>query len=261
MKKTPLFLYLSIILNFLLAFQSSQGAASNVYLKSSDFSISEEQKIAEIFSNKTQISVDEFNVLLEAFIKNKNTENYYMAYSDLFFSFFRIEDILDWRMQNMKHLRGAYDYVTDPPDGSDPLWETTNRKLRSNQKLSLRESNFVSNLNLSFTFLPKFQGIVFRGSELPKEVFLNYQKGKVVQDPAFVSTSINPQIAQKFSQSTDATRISVIFVILVNEGVPVSVFHEYHWEEKEVLLKNGQKFEVIQTAKTNNSAVVFMKQL
>ena len=169
--------------------------------------------------------------------------------------------MLDWRMKNSKNLRGAYDYVTDPPDGSDPLWQTTNRKLRNGLKLSSKEAKFVANLNISLAFLPKFEGIVFRGASLTKELISKYQKGNQIIDPTFVSTSINPEIAEKFSKSEDPHRIAVIFVIQVKEGTPVSVLHEFHWEEKEILLKNDQKFEVIQTTVSSDSAYIFLKQL
>ena len=249
------------LLNLVFVFQSAQGLEQKIYLKSSDFKIEEEMKLAELFNHPDRISTAETKSLIDGFIHNKNTEGYFAAYTENFFSYFQIEDMMEWRMKNSKNLRGAYDYVTDPPDGSDPLWQSTNRKLRSGKKLSSKESKFVSNLNLSFQFLPKFEGIVFRGVAISKEILSTYQKGKVFQDPTFVSTSINPVIAQDFSKTDDPTRVSVIFIIQVKEGIPVSMLHEFHWDEKEILLKNGQKFEVIQKVDSVKSVYVYLKQL
>jgi hypothetical protein len=87
--------------------------------------------------------------------------------------------------------------------------------------------------------LPPHEGTVVRGTNLPQEVLEQYQPGAVVTENAFVSTSMNPAVAQ-----SSAFVGNVEFRILSSTGRDISSVSMYP-SEQEVLFPAGTRFYVL----------------
>ncbi len=91
----------------------------------------------------------------------------------------------------------------------------------------------VEALNRALEKLPPHIGPVFRGTDLPADVLARYQPDAVVTERAFLSTSMDPAVAQ-----SSAFAGNVEFRILSKTGRDISSFSLFP-SEQEVLFPNG----------------------
>lgn len=115
----------------------------------------------------------------------------------------------------------------------------------------MRISN-VGQIRAELSHLPRFEGISFRGARLEMaRANSYYQVGKIAQDTAFISTSMRPEIARRFSfpepnlAASEYQKINIMFVIKGYTGRPVSQIAGDHDNESEILFANGTKFKVV----------------
>lgn len=94
----------------------------------------------------------------------------------------------------------------------------------------------VDALNQALEKLSAHSGLVFRGADLPPEALAQYQRGAVVTEIAFVSTSMDPAVAQ-----CSAFAGNVDFRILSKTGRDISVVSLFPTEQ-EVLFPTGLQF-------------------
>lgn len=121
-------------------------------------------------------------------------------------------------------------YVLDEYMGS--LYGCMNRALYSKKGASYPTLN--TSLNASLSRFPKYEGFVFRGSSLPKEVLDQHQLGKTVTYPAYTSTSTSPGTASVFGSHQ--------FLIYSKNGRPIMGLNS---GENEVLFTAGTRFRVL----------------
>jgi ADP-ribosyltransferase exoenzyme len=87
--------------------------------------------------------------------------------------------------------------------------------------------------------LPAYDGTVVRGTDLPPEVIAQYQPGEVITEKAFLSTTMNPTVAQSTAFAGNAE-----FRILSRTGRDISSFSVFP-TEREVLFPPGAHFYVM----------------
>ena len=97
----------------------------------------------------------------------------------------------------------------------------------------------VEALNHALEKLPPHVGPVVRGTDLPPDVIAQYQPDAVVTERAFLSTSLEPGIAQSTAFSGN-----VEFRILSKTGRDISSFSTFP-SEREVLFPAGVPFYVV----------------
>ncbi|EIT90869.1 MULTISPECIES: ADP-ribosyltransferase [Mycobacteroides] len=112
-----------------------------------------------------------------------------------------------------------------------------NTALRSGT-LDASQQARIDAINNALAKMPKYEGPVFRGTDLPADVLARYQPGTVVTESAFTSTSTNAAIAK----SADFAG-NVEFRIISNSGRDVSAVSNFA-HEQEILFSSGSKFYV-----------------
>ncbi len=116
--------------------------------------------------------------------------------------------------------------------------EDLNDALRTNSMDASQQAR-VEALNQALEKLPPHVGPVVRGTDLPPNVLAQYQPDAVVTERAFLSTSLEPAVAQSTAFSGN-----VEFRILSRTGRDISSFSTFP-SEREVLFPNGAQFYVV----------------
>jgi hypothetical protein len=149
----------------------------------------------------------------------------------------------DEYMAQVRELRGHIifaDLVRDMTDdqiigvigytGSD--YRMLNKALRSKDPGELqRLGPYIRAADQGLAALPNYEGLVYRGADLPPDIIAKYEPGKVVTEDAFTSTSYDS--GQKFSGN-------VVFEILSHTGKQVEFLSQFS-HEKEILLRPGTR--------------------
>jgi SpoVK/Ycf46/Vps4 family AAA+-type ATPase len=116
--------------------------------------------------------------------------------------------------------------------------EDLNDALRSDSMDASQQAR-VNAINQALEKLPPHRGMVYRGADLPVGVLDQYQRGAVVTEMAFVSTSLDPAVAH-----SSAFAGNVEFRIVSKTGRDISSFSTFPTEQ-EVLFPTGQQFFVV----------------
>jgi hypothetical protein len=116
--------------------------------------------------------------------------------------------------------------------------EDLNDALRTNTVDASQQAR-VEALNQALEKLPPHHGPVVRGTDLPPDVLARYQPDAVVTERAFLSTSVEPAVAQ-----STAFAGNVEFRILSKTGRDISSFSTFP-TEREVLFPSGTQFYVV----------------
>lgn len=119
-------------------------------------------------------------------------------------------------------------------DYTGPGYSEINAALRSGKPLTSEMTERIASIDASLDKLPKYEGIVYRGTDLPPNVLAKYRSGATVTEDSFTSTS-----ASKSAAFTGNVR----FKIFSRTGRSVSAYSQYPSED-EVLFKHGTKFVV-----------------
>jgi hypothetical protein len=93
--------------------------------------------------------------------------------------------------------------------------------------------------------LPRHEGVTMRGTDLPEDVLKQWEPGATIGDRAFMSTSVDPEVAERFAQGKNA-----FLRIEGRSGVDIDPLSEYGASsygpsEAEILFKPGTEFEVL----------------
>jgi len=113
-----------------------------------------------------------------------------------------------------------------------------NQALRKGGSEATKVAPYCRVLQEALKKLPNYSGKVYRGASLPPEVRARYTVGATIEDSAFTSTSVIPEIAQKFGLD-DYFEIQSKSGRLVH-GVSASM------SEAEILFPPGSRFKVKQ---------------
>jgi ADP-ribosyltransferase exoenzyme len=119
-----------------------------------------------------------------------------------------------------------------------PEHEYLNDALRTDTMDASQQAR-VEALNRALSKLPPHSGLVYRGADLPPDVLAQYQRGEVVTELAFVSTSVDPAVA-----NSSAFAGNVEFRIVSKTGRDISAFSQFPTEQ-EILFRNGLQFYVV----------------
>jgi hypothetical protein len=136
-------------------------------------------------------------------------------------------------------IRGIWDYTTD--NGYDVM----NGELRvpgSSADVAAAEAR-INATNQGLDELPTYDGLTYRGTNLPDHVLDSIDDTGRLSDPAFTSTSTRADVAEGFMDpgGTNPTRIT----IEGHTGVDVSPFSAARGEA-EILFRGGTEFEVLE---------------
>lgn len=110
----------------------------------------------------------------------------------------------------------------------------------------------IDDVNAALAKLPDHEGVVYRGTQLPRDVIDSYKEGEVVTEKAFTSSSVNPGGA--FNGDTR-------FRIVSKTGKDVSPYstaQQAGHMEDEVLFKSGTKFNVTRNYTDPNTGVTYI---
>jgi hypothetical protein len=113
----------------------------------------------------------------------------------------------------------------------------------------------LRNLKSLLERLPAHRGLVYRGvkSENPEK---EYKVGEDFSFDRYSSTSTNLMTAVSFSQTGDASRSSVILVLLTNSGRNI-IGEGPNRNEREVLFTPGSNFRVVHTMENSLGHIVY----
>ncbi len=106
-------------------------------------------------------------------------------------------------------------------------------------KMDADQQARVEALNRALEKLPAYSGTVVRGTDLPSDVLAQYKPDTMITERAFLSTSMEPAVAQSSAFSGN-----VEFRILSKTARDISSFSLFP-SEKEVLFPNGTQFYVL----------------
>jgi uncharacterized protein YukE len=135
---------------------------------------------------------------------------------------------------------GVWDYTTD--NG----YQTMNTALRDPGALAAHElpkaQERIAAVNRGLSELPPHPGTTYRGTDIPASMLDDYQVGRVVSDPAFLSTSESEAVAQGFRSRNGG---NAFFEVHGATGRNVAPLSQYGSGEAEVLFRSGTRFEVL----------------
>jgi hypothetical protein len=117
-------------------------------------------------------------------------------------------------------------------------YQDLNNALRSDA-LDASQQARIDALNRALEKFPAYEGPVVRGTNLPPEVLDGYEPGEVITEPAFMSTTTNPAVAQSPTFGGN-----VEFRILSTTGRDISSVSMFPGEE-EILFPPGAKFYIL----------------
>lgn len=143
------------------------------------------------------------------------------------------------------------EYSAGDESDNTPMYEVVNHELRSGKAVSKTSAKWVTDMRKAMWRLPKYEGLVFRGTRLTAErIAKYYQLDKPATDSAFISTSMLPETAFSFARwwpnrgKEKPEKIAVVFIISGKTGRPVSSFAHMHEHEQEILFANGSPMTV-----------------
>jgi ADP-ribosyltransferase exoenzyme len=131
-----------------------------------------------------------------------------------------------------------------------------------NERLRLSEGKDISDFGIvldeCLSKLPDYQGIVFRGVDLPKHILDEYiaklSNNEFVTETAFLSTSLKANEAYKYGMTT--------LRIFSERGKFIGSISKYQ-NEKEILFRYNTTFEIIAVDfdKENNKYFISLEEL
>lgn len=247
--------------------KTSARPADTIYLDSASSNVPALLAFERYFAEtKASASYEDVYHQIEVLAQDERMPAFLERYKNDAWKFLKIKDFFSWFNANSDVYRAIKDYI-DPQDDDAPSWQSVNQKLRRGGSLTTRDRKFIDDLLFAMDRLPSYHGLAWRGSMLRPSVFSEYKEGAVVKDPAFVSTSLSPETAMNFSgvvhQGSTRGRISVMYMIKVKLGAPITAVFNDNQQEKEILLRPGQSFIVrrnIQNA-ARTKAIVVLEQI
>lgn len=213
----------------------------------------------------------------ETIIKIKSLENksqiLFDLYHDGFARVMNVSNLMEFEERHPRAYLGIKYYVDDPGNMDVPYWQSINKKLRERKGLTKKEREVKEEILFGMQSIPSISGIVFRGVKFRPEIFAEikakFEKNIQHTELAFLSTSIDPGVAHKFSKlhpnSDDPNRISTLMILRIFKGSPMSIFPPdpaYRYEI-EALLEPGSRFQIkkILESKEHPKAIIYMDQI
>lgn len=125
-------------------------------------------------------------------------------------------------------------------------YETMNRAMRGLDTMTPDVRARVDSAMSGLSKLPQYDGVTFRGTNLPDEVLANYVPGNTVRDGAFWSTSTKPSVAEQFRLGQPGGPPGNAFITIEggHSGVDVAAL-SYYGHEAEILFPGGHPYEVL----------------
>ena len=137
-------------------------------------------------------------------------------------------------------------------------YDMINDGLRRGEDLGGSFKTTIEDIDNFIAYTPKYQDegttYLFRGMNVEPEVLDKMAVGAVFAEPAFVSTTSNPDIATKFLSGRSSGKKHVMLTIKNGRGVSLSDYSAVHGgdsdddsdvpDEKEVLLPRNLKFKI-----------------
>lgn len=174
----------------------------------------------------------------------------------------KISDIFDV-FQKFPDASSLIMRYIDPQDDGEPIWKSVNRKLRTAEAMTPDQIQFTQDLTKALETLPSVNVISYRGAALQQKYFDLYQEGQTYVDKAFSSTSLDPDIAVGFSESSSTPDTwSTIFIIYGKTGRYISLFKPENIHEHEILFKPSTPFKVIRKIQDiqKRSAIIVLQE-
>lgn len=167
----------------------------------------------------------------------------------------------EYAFESIKHLMPDYQQLNQHQIGAI-RWYTgngyyeLNRWKRKERRGSRLLSAFADTLNSALDKLPSYSGTVYRGADLPKKLIQEYkdalQNNNSIKHNYFTSTAKDPGAA--FSKN-------VLFTIQTKNGKDVEMISPYTDSEKEVLIKSGTEFQVLDIVESQNRVEIWLREL
>ena len=231
---------------------SSDSAATT--LETPSLSYGEYRFFREAILNPGQMTfsqlVEKYDTLSQ---QSSELENVYRHYSSQVLKI-NNDDLETWMgdANNARLRRGIMYYIDDPGRMDVPYWMAINDKLRRGVPLTQDEVRVKNEILWSLERMPQISGVVFRGIKMTPERYENLKKlvGKEYVEPGFTSTSISPAAAERFGKvfpnDSDQNRVETLWIMKINRGGAVSIFHyDYNmFQEVEALIAPGATYRV-----------------
>lgn len=219
-----------------------------------------EQKLREI---DAQIRSESKNIELPSLNRMSVAEerDYFRSISD-FWTFCETHLTKD----EFKAVEAYTSYLSRPtsPQRMNEALRAQKNGFGETMQIQDAEKVFATTLTRALKKLPGHDGISFRGAAIPKSILGNLHSGSEWNETAFLSTSLDPNVAEKFSfphgSKNSDPNYSTIFVIKGRSGKPISGKLGIVRAEREVLFAPGTKFTItsIKVDDTSQRARIYM---
>lgn len=114
-----------------------------------------------------------------------------------------------------------------------------------NGTLDEQDKAFIKNLDLALSKLPTSpKQELFRGVNLPNDIFKEYKVGSIIEFKGFLSTSFDKREAERFLKGTDPNKTPTLLNIKSHKnGKDVSKISNYE-DESEIAFKRNTKWKI-----------------
>lgn len=157
----------------------------------------------------------------------------------------------EWIEKHAELYKGISNYVGSSDESmadEEISWQSINIQLRGGKKMSGEEKKYLGEILHSLSRLPVATGLAFRGVRMTKEHYNAIPSKGPWPQPAFTSTSLDPQVAQGFGSGHEGYSQTGILVLKLKKGYPVSPLTFDHgrmgqpgrFQEYELLLPPGR---------------------
>jgi hypothetical protein len=130
---------------------------------------------------------------------------------------------------------GIYDYTTN--DGYDVMNGYLRNPAAHDTEAAAAAQQRVDRAVAGLEKLPQYDGVSYRGTNLPPDVLKAWEPGEVVSDKAFMSSSVDRRVADSFGKE-------VFMRIVGHSGVDIAPLSRFA-NEVEILFKPGTEFRVL----------------
>jgi len=161
-------------------------------------------------------------------------------------------------------VEGVYEYTTEHYDGMNPYLRNVDPLNPQQQEIlnahsidqmtDSQRSDWearITRTDEGLSALPPYRAdpddvfsTTWRGLRAPDSLLDQFVEGRSFSDPAYLSTSIDSDIAEEFARGANATQTPTLLTVHGYDGVDVMQLSRY-MRESEILFPRGSKFDVL----------------
>lgn len=130
---------------------------------------------------------------------------------------------------------------------TDAGYQVVNGALRRIGPSTANEAAWTDRVSQGLAELPSYEGVTYRGTQVPRSVLDEAERTGSYTDAAFLSTSLDGRVAERFALGAPLKddHVRTVFEIHGRSGSNVDPFSEFAKDEVEVLFDHHTPFDVV----------------